>query len=65
MQGVSLLDCKLARSVEGIETAQNQKVMQGQKWHNCELQCNEKEQKQQCINGTENILLKGCIAEDV
>ncbi|GFW97528.1 hypothetical protein TNCV_4992031 [Trichonephila clavipes] len=46
----------------GTETAENRIGMQRHKCRSSELWCKEteKEQKQQHINGIENILLKGC-----
>ena len=56
---------QICRSVGETEMTRNQKAMESQKCHSYELWCREIEQKQQHINGTENILLNDCTAKDV
>ena len=56
---------KFVGGVGDSEVAMNDKIRQSRKCRSCDVWCQEaskkNEQKQQQINGTESILLKGCI----
>ena len=69
MRGISLPERQTCRGARGIQATRIQIGMHGRKCSVSELWCKEvkrkKKQKQQHINGTENILLKASTAERV